>query len=193
MEPKDIIPEEEFNKSVKRAREQLKVVSELGQKLEILTEHVESRKRALDEEIEESLHEAVGHARDCLEKIRENVDPKLEKIVRLKLEEIDEKIERWKNEFRSIAQEELDSRSEAFAAKILSGLEGAVSERTATARDALRESLREEIGREIKSAAAEIGKKFAEESLRNRRRSQISLGLSVLAGLALGFWILSGR
>ena len=45
------------DEQIRQAQKNFKTITELKQKLEILTEHVESRKEALEEEIEESLHE----------------------------------------------------------------------------------------------------------------------------------------
>ena len=74
-------PEEQ----IRQAQESFRTITELKQKLTILTEHVDSRKEALEEEIEESLHEAIGNARDCLERVQENINPKLESIINERL------------------------------------------------------------------------------------------------------------
>ena len=96
----ELMSSEEFEKELLRAQENLKDIAELKEKLDLLTEHVGSRKEALEEEIEESLHDAIRNARDCLERIQENIDPKLEKIVREKLGEIDTQMKAWKEENR---------------------------------------------------------------------------------------------
>jgi hypothetical protein len=52
------VPKEEIEGNIRRAQDDFERLSDLREKLEILTEHVTGRKEALDEEIEESLHEA---------------------------------------------------------------------------------------------------------------------------------------
>ena len=64
---------------MRQAQQNFKTIADIKDKLEILEEHVDSRKEALEEEIEENLNEAIRNARDCLEKIQENIEPKLEK------------------------------------------------------------------------------------------------------------------
>ena len=61
------------DEQIRQAQKNFRTITELKEKLEVLTEHVESRKEALEEEIEENLHEAIGNARDCLERIQENI------------------------------------------------------------------------------------------------------------------------
>ena len=60
-------------------QEEFKKVSKIQQRLDILIEHVESRKEALEEEIQEHLHESLANARDSIERIQENIAPKVEK------------------------------------------------------------------------------------------------------------------
>ncbi|MFQ5450830.1 MAG: hypothetical protein ACE5E9_09380, partial [Nitrospinaceae bacterium] len=107
MEARGSLPEDYFEKDIHRARENFRTIAELKEKLEMLTEHVDSRKEALEEEIEEKLHEAIKNGRDCLEKIQENIDPKLEKVIRAKLEEIDKKMKAWKEDNAAAVREEI--------------------------------------------------------------------------------------
>ena len=64
-------------------------ISDIQQRLDILIEHVESRKEGLEEEIQEHLHESLANARDSIERIQENIAPKVEKAIHTKIEEID--------------------------------------------------------------------------------------------------------
>ena len=75
-------------------QEEFKKVSKIQQRLDILIEHVESRKEALEEEIQEHLHESLANARDSIERIQENIAPKVEKAIHAKMEEIDRKMRR---------------------------------------------------------------------------------------------------
>ena len=47
-------------------QEDFRKISETQQRLDILIEHVESRKEALEEEIQEHLHESLANARDSM-------------------------------------------------------------------------------------------------------------------------------
>ena len=74
------------DEQIRQARENFKTITELKEKLTILTEHVDSRKEALEEEIEENINEAIANSRDCLERVQENINPKLESIIRERLD-----------------------------------------------------------------------------------------------------------
>ena len=81
------------DEQIQQAQKNFRTITELKNKLEILTEHVESRKEALEEEIEENIHEAIGNARDCLERVQENINPKLENIIQERLDILKVKIQ----------------------------------------------------------------------------------------------------
>ena len=55
------------DEQVRQAQANFKAITDIKEKLEILTEHVASRKESLEEEIEGTLHESIRNARDCLE------------------------------------------------------------------------------------------------------------------------------
>ena len=97
----------EFKREQKQAGEGFRTVSEIRQRLDILAEHVESRKEALEEEIQESLHESLANARDSMERIEENIAPKVEKAIRTKMEEIDRKMVRMNEDGLEAVREEL--------------------------------------------------------------------------------------
>jgi predicted nucleic acid-binding Zn-ribbon protein len=83
---------------LRQAQANFKTITDIKGKLEILAEHVESRKEGLEEEIEENLNEAIRNARDCLEKIQENIEPKLAGIIREKLDVLKVKMDRFTEE-----------------------------------------------------------------------------------------------
>jgi exonuclease VII large subunit len=187
MEADNSLPPDNFEGEIRQARENFRVISELKEKLDILTEHVESRKEALEEEIEESLHEAVRNSRDSLEKIQENIDPKLEKVIRAKLEEIDKKMNRWKEDSVLAVKEEIKKESPALTKAILWELDQIIVEKVKQVKDAIMESVSEEVGRQIGDAL----KKHKEESERNFQRVGkfnivcLLLSLLALAGVVL--------
>ena len=94
-------------------QEEFKKVSKIQQRLDILIEHVESRKEALEEEIQEHLHESLANARDSIERIQENIAPKVEKAIHTKMEEIDRKMRRLNEDSLESDREELKNATPA--------------------------------------------------------------------------------
>lgn len=177
------LPPDNFEGEIKQARENFRTITELKEKLDILTEHVESRKEALEEEIEESLHEAVRNSRDSLEKIQENIDPKLEKVIRAKLEEIDKKMNRWKEDNVLAVKEALKQETPALTKAILWELDQIIVEKVKQVKDAIMESVTEEVNRQVGDAL----KEFKEETDRNFQRvGKFNIACLLLASLALG-------
>ena len=177
------LPPDNFEGEIKQARENFRTITELKEKLDILTEHVESRKEALEEEIEESLHEAVRNSRDSLEKIQENIDPKLEKVIRAKLEEIDKKMNRWKEDNVLAVKEAIKQETPALTKAILWELDQIIVEKVKQVKDAIMESVTEEVNRQVGDAL----KEFKEETDRNFQRvGKFNIACLLLASLALG-------
>lgn len=177
------LPPDNFEGEIKQARENFRKITELKEKLDILTEHVESRKEALEEEIEESLHEAVRNSRDSLEKIQENIDPKLEKVIRAKLEEIDKKMNRWKEDNILAVKEALKQETPALTKAILWELDQIIVEKVKQVKTAIMESVKEEVNRQVSDALTE----FKEETDRNFQRvGKFNIVCLLLASLALG-------
>jgi exonuclease VII large subunit len=187
METDNTLPPDNFEGEIRQARENFRVITELKQKLDILTEHVESRKEALEEEIEESLHEAVRNSRDSLEKIQENIDPKLDKVIRAKLEEIDKKMNRWKEDNILAVKEEIKKESPALTKAILWELDQIIVEKVKQVKDAIMESVSEEVSHQVEDAL----KKFREESDRNFQRvGKFNIICLLLSSLALAGLVL---
>jgi len=187
MEADSSLPPDNFEGEIRQARENFRTITELREKLDILTEHVVSRKEALEEEIEESLHEAVRNSRDSLEKIQENIDPKLEKVIRAKLEEIDKKMNRWQEDSVLAVREEIKKESPALTKAILWELDQVIVEKVKQVKGAIMESVAEEVSRQVGDAL----KEFREESEKSFRRVKLlSIGFLVLSVLALGGLVL---
>ena len=187
MEAENSLPPDNFEGEIRQARENFRIITELRGKLDILTEHVESRKEALEEEIEESLHEAVRNSRDSLEKIQENIDPKLEKVIRAKLEEIDKKMNRWKEDSVLAVKEEIKKESPALTKAILWELDQIIVEKVKQVKGAIMESVTEEVSRQVGDAL----KEFKDESEKSFQRVKLlSIGFLVLSVLALGGLVL---
>lgn len=185
------LPPDNFEGEIRQARESFRVITELKEKLDILTEHVDSRKEALEEEIEESLHEAIRNSRDSLEKIQENINPKLEKVIRAKLEEIDKKMNVWKEESVLAVKDEIKKESPALTKKILWELDQIVVEKVKLVKQQLMTSVTEEVNKGVRSAIEE----FKEESEKNMQRMRLlSLGSLILSALVLvGFIMLASQ
>ena len=180
MNAQSSFPPDNFEGEIKQARENFRKITELKEKLELLTEHVESRKEALEEEIEESLHEAVSRSKYCLEKIQENIDPKLEKVIRAKLEEIDKKVTVWKEESVLAVKEEIKNATPALTKQVLYDLDQVVVEKVKLVKDQVLGAVKEEVGGQIRSALQEI-KEDTDKKLESvRRLSLASLAVSAL-------------
>jgi len=187
MEAENSLPPDNFEGEIRQARENFRIITDLREKLDILTEHVESRKEALEEEIHESLHEAVRNSRDSLEKIQENIGPKLEKVIRAKLEEIDKKMNRWKEDSVLAVKEEIKKESPALTKAILWELDQIIVEKVKQVKGAIMESVTEEVSRQVGDAL----KEFKDESEKSFQRVKLlSIGFLVLSVLALGGLVL---
>lgn len=191
MGDQNSLPPDNFDGEIKQARENFRVISELKEKLDVLTEHVASRKEALEEEIEESLHEAVRNSRDSLEKIQENIDPKLEKVIRAKLEAIDKKMNVWKEESVLAVKEEIKKESPELTRKILWDLDQIVVDKVKRVKDQVMKAVAEEVNRGVGGAVEEFKKDSEKNFQRLRLLSIASLMLSLL--ILAGFIFFTSR
>lgn len=175
---------------IRRAQEQFRTITELSEKLELLTEHVGSRKEALEEEIEENLHEAIRNARDCLERIQENIEPKLENIIRERLDIIRRKMERFTEEGLDAVRREIESQTPVLTQKVLEEADGLVASKLMTARDALSKSVDQKVQTGVQEALSAFKKKIEGDSARLRAIGFAALGLALVAlGAALASWL----
>ena len=142
-----------------------------------LKDYIENRKALLEEEIEETIHQALADAKDSLELIRENIDPKVDKIVRDKMEFIDNKMENWKKDFRLAAHEEVRAGADNLSQKTLDGLDGVVEEKI----NALKEDLRKLVLEEVKTAVAPGFRQMEETTADLKNKALIALAVSALA------------
>lgn len=168
-----------------RARETLKLLSELKGKTVLLSEHVESRKEALEEEIEESLHEAIQNARDSLERIQENIEPKLEKIIQGRLDVIRHQMDEMKFEAREMVQREIDKKSDALNQKLLGALEGTIRKQVGQGMVELRAKLGDVVREEVQGSLKDIRERTRAGVAKVQQQVWITLGIAVLAGLGV--------
>ena len=175
----DLTPD--FEGDIKRAQANFRKITELKEKLEILTEHVQSRKEALDEEIEESLHDSIRNARDCLEKIQENVSPKLDKFIQAKLGEIDKQLGRWKDETLESVRGEIEKNSPALSERLLKDVEAVLSGKINVLKRDLIETAEKEAESKIQTSLEKFNDAAREEFRKNRFLSFMALGLSIMA------------
>jgi hypothetical protein len=169
----------------KRARETLKILSELKEKTELLSEHVESRKDALEEEIEESLHEAIQNARDSLERIQENIEPKLEKTIQERLDVIRHQMDELKYEARESVRGEIDKMSDALNQKLLGALKGTVRDQVSQGMVELRAKLGDAVREEVHGSLKDIRETTRESLGKVQQLVWVSLGVAVLAGVGV--------
>ena len=153
------------DEEVRKAQANFKSITDIKEKLEILTEHVESRKESLEEEIEESLHESIRNARDCLEKIQENIEPKLEGIIRERLDILKIKMDRFTEEGLDALHKEIDNQTPILIQKILEEVDGLVTSKLISARHELSHSAEQKVQTEVKKVLSidkiEMEEKYA--------------------------------
>ena len=150
---------------------------EFNTELNKLKEFVETRKTSLEEEIEETLHLAIANAKDSLELIQKNIDPKVEKIIQNKMEYIDNKMENWKKDFRYVAQEEIKTGSEELTKKTLENLDGIIEEK----KKMLKEELSLIVHEEIRNLVEPGFQKTATDIKNVKNKILMSIGLTTLA------------
>jgi len=169
------------DEQVRQAQANFKAITDIKEKLEILTEHVASRKESLEEEIEGTLHESIRNARDCLEKIQENIAPKLEGIIREKLGVLKVKMDRFTEEGLDALHKEIDKQTPILTQKILEEVDGLVASKLMAARNELSQSIDQKIQVEVKKVLSndkiEMGKKYTKLC----RVCFIALGFSLIA------------
>jgi len=170
-------------------QEEFKKISEVQQRLDILIEHVESRKEALEEEIQEHLHESLANARDSMELIQENIAPKVEKAIHTKMEEIDRKMRRLNEDSLEAVRKELEIATPEISEKILADLDKLVAENTRFVKMEILNEVKEELKKTIQSSITPLEEKLDRELSAAKTFSMISIGLASL-GLLGVVWLL---
>lgn len=173
-----------------KARETLRILSELREKAELLSEHVENRKQGLEEEIEESLHEAIRNAKDSMEKICENIEPKLQNTIRDRLDVLRQQMDEWKYDAREMVKDEIGKQSGAMNQKLLDNLDGRIQEKMDAVREELKSLVQEEITGGVASQIETYQKETSArmEALKTLAYTGVGLGgAALLAALAAWF------
>ena len=174
------------DEQIRQAQKNFRTITELKQKLELLTEHVESRKETLEEEIEENIHEAIGNARDGLERVQENINPKLESIIRERLDILKIKMDRFTEEGLDTLHKEIDKQTPILTQKVLDEVDGLVESKLMMARNELSKSVEQKIQTAVKSAVSDHQKKMDKRSAQLGVIGLVALGFALVAlGLAM--------
>jgi len=168
---------------------EFKKVSEIQQRLDLLIEHVESRKEALEEEIQEHLHESLANARDSIERIQENIAPKVEKAIHTKMEEIDRKMRRLNEDSLEAVREELEKATPGISEKILADLDKLVAENTRFVKMEILQEVKEELKKKIEKTLTPLNEKLENELPVAKNSAFLSIILSTLALLGV-IWLL---
>ncbi len=178
----------EFAREQSQAREEFKKVTEIRRKLDLLARHVASRKDALEEEIQEHLHESLANARESMERIEENIAPKVEKAIRTKMEEVDRKMARMNEDGLVAVREELVKATPDITKEIIKALDKLVAENTRFAKMEILNEIREELDAAVKSATAPIDDKLEKGLSAAKVLSFAALVLSAAALLGM-VWV----
>ena len=169
------------DEQVRKAQANFKTITDLKKKLEILTEHVESRKEALEEEIEENLNEAIRNSRDCLERIQENIEPKLEGIIRERLDVLKIKMDRFTEEGLGSLHKEIDKQTPILMQKVLEEVNGLVASKLMMARNELSQSVDQKIQGGVKTALSDCKIETEKRHAQLRGISFVALGFALAA------------
>ena len=170
-------------------QEEFKKVSEIQQRLDILIEHVASRKEALEEEIQEHLHESLANARDSIERIQENIAPKVEKAIHAKMEEIDRKIRRLNEDGLESIREELQKATPEISQRILEDLDKVIAENIRFVKMEILTEVKKDLQKTIQSTLTPLQEKIDQKLNDAKIRILISMGLAALAFLGILFLI----
>ena len=170
-------------------QEDFRKISETQQRLDILIEHVESRKEALEEEIQEHLHESLANARDSMELIQENIAPKVEKAIHTKMEEIDRKMRRLNEDSLEAVREELEKATPEISERILADLDKLVAENTRFVKMEILNEVKEELKKTIQASLEPFEEKLDRELPTAKTFSILSMGLTMLALFGV-IWLL---
>ena len=170
-------------------QEDFRKISDIQQRLDILIEHVESRKEGLEEEIQEHLHESLANARDSIERIQENIAPKVEKAIHTKMEEIDRKMRRLNENSLEAVREELEKATPEISEKILADLDKLVAENTRFIKIEILNEIKEELKKTVQSSLIRFEEKLDRELCSAKTFSMISIGLVTLGFLVIA-WLL---
>ena len=168
-------------------QEEFKKVSEIQQRLDILIEHVESRKEALEEEIQEHLHESLANARDSIERIQENIAPKVEKAIHAKMEEIDRKMRRLNEDGLESVREELQNATPEISQKILEDLDKVIAENIRFVKMEILTEVKKDLQKTIQSTLTPLQEKIDQRLNDAKIRILISMGMGSLALLVILF------
>ena len=163
------------------SNQEFRKVSEIQQRLDILIEHVESRKEALEEEIQEHLHESLANARDSMELIQENIAPKVEKAIHTKMEDIDRKMRRLNEDSLEAVREELKKATPEISEKILEDLDKLVAENTRFVKIEILQEVKEELKKTIEKSLLPLNEKLDRELPVAKNSAFLAIILSVLA------------
>ena len=162
-------------------------MSEILQRLDILIEHVASRKEALEEEIQEHLHESLANARDSIERIQENIAPKVEKAIHAKMEEIDRKMRRLNEDGLESVREELQNATPEISQKILEDLDKVIAENIRFVKMEILTEVKKDLQKTIQSTLTPLQEKIDQRLNDAKIRILISMGLGSLALLGILF------
>jgi actin-like ATPase involved in cell morphogenesis len=170
-------------------QEDFRKVSEIQQRLDILIEHVESRKEALEEEIQEHLHESLANARDSMELIQENIAPKVEKAIHTKMEEIDRKMRRLNEDSLEAVREELQKATPEISEKVLEDLDKLVAENTRFVKMEILNEVKEGLKKTIENSFSPLTEILDRDIPVAKNSAFLSIILSALALLGV-VWLL---
>jgi len=154
------VPKEEIEGNIRRAQDDFERLSDLREKLEILTEHVTGRKEALDEEIDESLHAAIQNCKDCLERIAESLEPKLGNLISERLETVQKKMDKLKEENVDAVQAEIEKVSPALLKSLMQQADSMLILKIKSAEEKLASQMKQELETKAQDMRVQLEQKI---------------------------------
>ena len=129
----------------------------------------------------------MANARDSIERIQENIAPKVEKAIHAKMEEIDRKMRRLNEDGLESVREELQNATPEISQKILEDLDKVIAENIRFVKMEILTEVKKDLQKTIQSTLTPLQEKIDQRLNDAKIRILISMGLGSLALLGILF------
>ena len=129
----------------------------------------------------------MANARDSIERIQENIAPKVEKAIHAKMEEIDRKMRRLNEDGLESVREELQNATPEISQKILEDLDKVIAENIRFVKMEILAEVKKDLQKTIQSTLTPLQEKIDQRLNDAKIRILISMGLGSLALLGILF------
>ena len=129
----------------------------------------------------------MANARDSIERIQENIAPKVEKAIHAKMEEIDRKMRRLNEDGLESVREELQNATPEISQKILEDLDKVIAENIRFVKMEILTEVKKDLQKTIQSTLTPLQEKIDQRLNDAKIRILISMGMGSLALLGILF------